>query len=844
VKLQKVLLRWYKSFHLNYRQVHDRGETEAFRPWNTFNPSYAGNSDFPFIEIPIESDITTIVGGNESGKSHLLDAINKVMKGNGIQSGSQFARTDLCHYAGIREINVKAWPNIGLQFTVNSTELKSIGDAIGTELSVTPNSEAKATFALILAPDGDNVAVAYFSPNPAPILLKDAQLTAVRKCLPRTQFINSAALLPSEIPLADLIRGYDPSFQSLGLRDRERVEQAAAAIIGLSAPSQPDLAAFNTQLVSIQQQLNALSGKKPSEDSLEMLLFRQILEVDVETLKYIYGLDGTNRGYVEGQIAKWNEALNDRLNLSHFWHQDDQFNLVLNYKDGVLYFEIHDKTECIYTFGERSSGLKYFLSYYIQAKAMEMSGRSRNSIVLMDEPDAALSILAQRNLLSVFESLVRPESSSQTCQLIYTTHSPYLINRNFPRRITVVKKEDAEEGTQYIEQARARRYEPVRSALGIDSAPSLFLGADNVILEGATDQYLLTELIRIFATPENVGDFLDLNSVVIVSADGVGSITSLLEQSTWADEPIPACAVLLDSDDAAKTEILRIVRPEKPSTQLLPRESIGQLADLVKPFGSNTAIVTTEDIVPVEMYKRAIRSYIERWLPSLIQSKGARLNEALESADFGQNGIAESTKSLFAEVQPELKGDFDKMGIFQEVIEELGSYSQKLEQADFQALHQNVNAICCFMNESLADSRARTTQYAATRSIKRLIKDFARLNKDKVPITNVLKLFRRLDREVEPVGSDGLEFSSVMKEYIAELEKLRSAGQTILAGDDWSKWDSKISVFKKNPIAAASNSNVSKQPEVVPDTQRNTKTKSKAIKAVDTPEVRIAPETA
>lgn len=66
------------------------------------------------------------------------------------------------------------------------------------------------------------------------------------------------------------------------------------------------------------------------------------------------------------------------------------------------------------------------------------------------------------------------------------------------------------------------------------------------------------------------------------------------------------------------------------------------------------------------MYKRAIRSYIDRWLPSLIQSKGARLNEALESADFGQNGIAESTKSLFAESQPELKGDFDKMGIFQE----------------------------------------------------------------------------------------------------------------------------------------------------------------------------------
>ena len=87
--------------------------------------------------------------------------------------------------------------------------------------------------------------------------------------------------------------------------------------------------------------------------------------------------------------------------------------------------------------------------------------------------------------MSVFESLVSPESSNKTCQLIYTTHSPYLINRNFPRRIRVVSKEDAEEGTQYIEQARARRYEPVRTALGIDSSQTLFMGSQNVLMEGA-----------------------------------------------------------------------------------------------------------------------------------------------------------------------------------------------------------------------------------------------------------------------------------------------------------------------------------------------------------------------
>jgi len=842
MKLQKVLLRWYKSFHLNYRQVHDRGEQQAYRPWNALKPSYAGESEFPFIEIPIESDITTIVGGNESGKSHLLDAINKVMTGRGIQQGSEFARTDLCHYAGIREINAKAWPNIGLQFEINSPqELKTIGTAIGTDFG---SPEENATFSLLLVPDGENEAVAFVSPNPSPVVLKAEQLAAVRKCLPRTQFINSSALLPSEIPLADLIRGYDPAFQSCGLRDRERVEQAAALIAGLSAPTQQDLPTFASTLTSVQQQLAALSGKQPASDSLEILLFRQILQIDVETLKYIYSLDGMNRGYVEGQIAKWNDALNDRLNLSHFWHQDDRFNLVLDYKDGVLYFEIHDKTECIYTFAERSSGLKYFLSYYIQAKAMEMSGRSDNSVILMDEPDAALSILAQRNLLAVFESLVRPESSSQTCQLVYTTHSPYLINRNFPRRITVVKKEDAEEGTQYIEQARARRYEPVRTALGIDSAPSLFLGADNVILEGATDQYLLTELIRIFATPENVGDFLDLNSVVIVSADGVGNVTNLLGQSTWADEPIPSCVVLLDSDDAADAEVLRITRPEKPSTKLLPNESIGQIANLIAPYGSNQVVVTTEDVVPAEMYKRAIRKYVERWQPTLYAAHASKLEQSLADAAFGVNGLAESTKGLFAEIQPELNGDFDKMGIFQLVIDELASCPIVRTSSDAQLLTDNVKSICRFLNHTLDDARARTTQYAATRSIKRLIKDFCRLNKERVPVTHLLKLFRRLDIEIEPVGTDGLAFSSVMKQYIGNLEKLRAAGQTLVVGEDWLTWESRINTFKKNPISAAIELAQSKESnDSVPESLPNPKAKMKSPRVAST-EVRIAPETA
>ncbi|WP_207397527.1 AAA family ATPase [Bremerella alba] len=837
MKLKKVLLRWYKSFHLNYREQFDRGENESFRPWNELTPSYAGDSKFPFIEIPIEPDVTTVVGANESGKSHLLNAINKVIKGSGVDGISPFSKTDLCHYAGIRRINVEAWPNIGLLFSVDDPmELLDVCKAAANEGLATAGSSK--CFALILAPDEQHEAVLYVAPSTTPVLLDKDKLEAVRSKLPEVQYIDSKALLPSEVTLAALIQGYDSNFNSYGLKQRKSVETTAALISGLTAPTAQTLPAFTTELSKAQSGMMELRDPPPTKDSLEMLLFDQILGVSGETLKYLYSLDGADRGYVEGQIAKWNEGLHDVLNLSHFWHQDEQFKLTVNYKDGVVYFEIHDKTECIYTFNERSSGLKYFLSYYIQAKAMDMSGRSKKSIILMDEPDAALSILAQRNLLAVFESLVRPESSSLTCQLVYTTHSPYLINRNFPRRITVVKKEDAEEGTQYIERARARRYEPVRTALGIDNAPSLFLGSDNILLEGSTDQYVLTELIRAFATPENVGEFLDLNSLVIVSADGVNNVTNILEQSRWADEPIPPTAVLLDSDEAAEKEIVRITRPDKPSQRLLERNRICLVGDSVSPFGNNQSIVTMEDIVPIKLYKAAIRKYIERWHPTILGDHGNHIDTTLSSPEFGKTGLVESTKDLFKKIQPELAGDFDKMGIFQEVVTDVYEHMTRgAPSEEISSLRTNVRSICRSLTDALTIARETNARYSATRSIKRLIKDFCRLNKARVPITNVQKLIKRLEREIEPIGADGDELAALMRAYVSKLEELRIAGQVRLVDNEWAEWETKIESIQKNPLHAA---NIDAKSAVLKNSKQNA---AKLGKAEPQPDSQASAET-
>lgn len=114
MKATKVLLRWYKSFNVNYTQYADHGAKTPQRPWNTLHLPGATESDLPFIEIPLEGDITTVVGANESGKSHLLSAISKVITSHGLKDAHghsrSFSRTDLCHYSSIRSKNADAWP--------------------------------------------------------------------------------------------------------------------------------------------------------------------------------------------------------------------------------------------------------------------------------------------------------------------------------------------------------------------------------------------------------------------------------------------------------------------------------------------------------------------------------------------------------------------------------------------------------------------------------------------------------------------------------------------------------------------------------------------------------------
>ncbi len=83
----------------------------------------------------------------------------------------------------------------------------------------------------------------------------------------------------------------------------------------------------------------------------------------------------------------------------------------------------------------RSTGLQWFLSFYLTF-LVESKDSHKDSILLLDEPGLSLHPLAQKDLSLFFRNL------SKTNLILYTTHSPFLVDSNHLDRVKAVFIQD------------------------------------------------------------------------------------------------------------------------------------------------------------------------------------------------------------------------------------------------------------------------------------------------------------------------------------------------------------------------------------------------------------------
>ena len=170
-----------------------------------------------------------------------------------------------------------------------------------------------------------------------------------------------------------------------------------------------------------------------------------------------------------------------------------------------IWGEVHDTVHWAHTpLGSRSRGFVWFFSFL--AWYEDIKRKKPNVILLLDEPGLSLHGRAQGDLLAYFEQELADH------QLIYSTHSPFMIDpRNFGRvRIVQDRGIDSnkqlpkdQDGTKVLTNvfdATDDSLFPLQGALGYEIHQTLFVGPNSLVVECPSDMLYLravsTELER------------------------------------------------------------------------------------------------------------------------------------------------------------------------------------------------------------------------------------------------------------------------------------------------------------------------------------------------------------
>jgi hypothetical protein len=467
----------------------------------------------------------------------------------------------------------------------------------------------------------------------------------------------------------------------------------------------------------------------------------------------------TKNGYANSIVDTINAELAKALNFPHWWSQDSKFELFVSLYEYDLVFMIRDRTGRTYGFDERSDGLKYFLSYFVQYLAHKAPADGSQEILLMDEPDRYLSSSGQQDLLRIFEDFARPQDPERVpVQVVYVTHSPFLIDKNEADRIRVLEKGEHDEGTRVVTSAAANHYEPLRSAFGSFVAETTFIGNCNVMVEGPSDQVLLAGASRWLATRNTAArERLDLNKITIVPAGGTRHVPYLVYLARGRDVEKPPVIVLLDNDRAGDDARAALKAGGAYGSALIRDDLVLQLGhgDLAKLTTQNPdGIVGIEDIVPFDIAVAAAHVYCREFVPNIdVPSLQLKISDV-----FGETTTRTSNRGTLKDLENVIINrtgnstfHLDKVAFARAVIDVLTDKIPDINASsgDVKLAHENFRLLLAALAKAQREAeRAENVEKVSSR-INRIKRDFVRTRRGAARREDVLNLIEEISSQLD-----------------------------------------------------------------------------------------------
>ena len=450
-------------------------------------------------------DVTCLVGKNESGKTSILKALHKF---NPFNSQDSFTQTDFpISKKNSFANNTKV---VEATFSLEKEDIISIQNFIGCECLDSSHPT------LTLSKDyKNNLFVIRYS--------FDINAESVINHIANTTQIKPEAGLKDEIELAaDLLSKLDESKYSRFSNILQNIESSSLrGFIGSSVLinripqfiyiyEYPQMGS-SVELQNLVDRHSSGTLEKSDGPFMELLSLSKVSLEDLQNLSALQDV-----GEYRSEQERIECAIGDVLNkIFASWSQHDFYEIEFMFqrqrspdpsKDVIeLSIFVKDKRDHgRKSFASESYGFIWFFSFLLthtNAVYTDDQGEKVNNILLLEEPGLSLHGKAQRDLINFFKDVI-----SEQYQIIYTTHSPFMINSKDFSDVRIVENLSLESkydsfpfydrGTKVhsrIFHVSEGNLLPLQAALGYEIYQGLFIGPNTLIVEGASDlKYIQT----------------------------------------------------------------------------------------------------------------------------------------------------------------------------------------------------------------------------------------------------------------------------------------------------------------------------------------------------------------
>jgi AAA ATPase domain len=483
--------------------------------------------------VALSSNVTVLVGKNESGKTAFLEALHKSMplvtvKYNHV---SDYPRKDLVRYqpqhaAGNYQKVVE------LTFRIE----KALADRINKEVfGGAPIVAIGTTFTRNTT---------YGNASTIGLQIDEAQaLAALHKPLAGLEhkddvFAGATSLSDVLTKIEALALPTDSKLAAFAAQWRQRAPKATGwgLIAGhvwqaYLSPAMPKFLYFDDyKLLEGKINLPSLQAREAA---------KQLTDAD-ETAQGLLELAGTtlqelmsDEGYETAKAKLEAIGLNITQKIFEFWKQnqdlDVEFDLKTDPKDAApynsgvnLYIRIKNRRHGVTVpFDQRSKGFIWFFSFLVWFDAVQSRAATDDSLILLlDEPGLNLHALAQADFMAYIRTL------SAQHQIIYSTHSPFMVDGARLEDVRVVE-DRIKEGTRVSGELAGSSDEslfPLQAALGYSIAQNLFIAKKNILIEGPADLIVLQHMAALLEADGRQG----LGDAILVPVGGLDKLATFV----------------------------------------------------------------------------------------------------------------------------------------------------------------------------------------------------------------------------------------------------------------------------------------------------------------------------